>query len=181
MVISMLARQMLAAAYAEQLTDAGGGGHADLNVKAWAEGAGHGVEEADQALAELRERGLLRSTSLSFAPDVRLETAGVEAVEREGMADHSLIARQFDLRRDVLNVLEEDRAADPDGKGGSMLLPSVAVAVGESRTVVLFALQVLNRAGLIEHGDGGSRTARISPSGRDALARGQIVWPLSSA
>jgi hypothetical protein len=180
MVISMLARQMLAAAYAEQLTDAGGG-HADLNVKAWAEGAGHGVEEADQALAELRERGLLRSTSLSFAPDVRLETAGVEAVEREGMVDPALIARQFNLRRDVLKVLEEDRAADPDDKGGSMLLPSVAVAVGESRALVLFALQVLNRAGLIEHGEGGSRTARISPSGRDALARGQIVWPLSSA
>jgi len=178
MVFSMLARQMLAAAYAEQLMDASGGGYAELNVKAWADGAGHGIEEADQALAELRERGLLRSTSLSFAPDVRLETVGVEAVERGGMADPALIARQFDLRRDILRVLGEEGTANPGGE--AVPVPSIVSAVGDVRPAVLFALQVLKDAGLIEHGDRGARTARISPYGRDALARGQRAWPLSA-
>jgi hypothetical protein len=177
-----LARQLLAAAYAEQLTDASmdvsGGGYAELNVKAWASGAGHGVEEADQALTELRERGLLRSTSLSFAPDVRLETAGVEVVERDAMADPALIARQFDLRRDILQILDEEGSARPGS--GSVPVPSIVSAVGDVRPAVLFALQVLKDTGLIEHGDRSARTAQISLYGRDALARGLMAWPLSA-
>jgi hypothetical protein len=177
MPLALRARHMLVAAYAWQSAERSGNEGDTFAWKVWAAKAGHDPDEARGALQDLIALGLVR---LKDFEELTLETAGVELVERDALADEDLLARQFDLRQAILKVLDQDRVAHPGH--GSVKLQMIVNLVGELGGMVRFGLRVMKGAGLIEEGAEGVSTSayRISVLGRDALARRPLAWPLSA-
>jgi hypothetical protein len=178
-----LAQEMLTAAYTRLFTEG-----EIMEREAWAEASGHGRAVVGNAVEDLRGRNLVNPAG----GRVRMTTLGVERVERHGLADAdlvALIARQFTLRRKILQALE-DRRADTEVAGG-LSADQIATAVGEARERVTPSLLVLRdrfllqaevpsgaREAQAEAGD--PLTFRISQTGRRALQAAQPGWPLAA-
>jgi hypothetical protein len=175
MTLEPLAKEMLIAAYTRQF-----GKGQQLDWQAWAEEAGRDRQAVARTLDQLQDRYLL----MAGGGRLTVLTSGAELVERGSLADARLLARQFNLRRSALNYLNgcwaEQRRDERPEAGAIDALP-IASAVGEPWGPVLKALVVLRDCSLVEHGTAGNSLFRISSRGRDALAMGQMAWPLSGS
>jgi hypothetical protein len=178
---------MLVAAYTRLVTQG-----ELLDREGWAreEGISGGSDRAlvASAVTDLSGRNLAHPAG---GGRLAVTTVGVERIERQGLADADLIARQFALRRKILGLLEARRVAGEEG----LPVDQIAAVIGESVERVTPSLLVLRDRFLLqveipsavrreaEGAEGEAGVApryRISETGRRALPASRQAWPLSA-